>query len=99
VAYHVEFTELVRGYLQQVEELTDADRAAIVDGVIHELSRDTDKFHALYPLAHESLCFVYDYPHLTANGIVNFWFVVDASHVEMGVMRVAYVEHTVEPLP
>src|SRR5581483_9379656 len=88
VAYHVEFTDLVRDYLQRVEGLTDDDRATIVDGVIEELSRDADRFLALYPLAHESHCFRYD-----------FRFVADASHLEMGVVRVAYVEHSTEPRP
>jgi hypothetical protein len=57
VRYHVELVDPVRDFLHQVEGLTDGDRSAIVDGVIDELSRDADRFHALYPLAHESLCF------------------------------------------
>jgi hypothetical protein len=36
VAYHVQFVDPVREYLQGIEGLTDADRAAIVDGVIDE---------------------------------------------------------------
>jgi hypothetical protein len=35
----------------------------------------------------------YDYPHLTEQALYNFDFVVDASHLEMGVVRVAYVEY------
>jgi hypothetical protein len=98
VGYHVEFVEPVRDYLARVEGLTDDDRAAVVDGVIEELSRDADRFLALRPLAHESLCFRYDYPHPAGQTIYNFDFVVDASHREMGVVRVAYVECTTEPL-
>jgi hypothetical protein len=92
VAYHVEFVEPVLDYLERVEGLTDDDRAAVVDGVIEELSRDADRFLALRPLAHESLCFQYDYPHATEQTMYDFDFVVDASHLAMGVVRVAYVE-------
>ncbi len=95
--YHVELVALVREYLEQVEGLTDDDRAAIVDGVIEELSRDADRFLALRPLAHESFCFLYDYPHLTEKTLYDFDFVVDAQHLEMGVVRVVYVECTVKP--
>jgi hypothetical protein len=98
VAYHVEFVEPVLDYLQQVEGLTEDDRAAILDGLIEELSRDADRFLALRPLAHESLCFRYDYPHLVEQVLYNFDFVVDASHREMGVVRIAYVECTREPM-
>ena len=60
MGYHVEFVDPVRDYLGRVEGLTDDDRAAVVDGVIEELSKDADRFFALRPLAHESLCFRYD---------------------------------------
>jgi hypothetical protein len=99
VAYHVEFVDPVREYLERAEGLTDADRAAVVDGVIEELSRDADRFLALRPLAHESLCFRYDYPHPTERAIYTFDFVVDASHRAMGVVQVVYVESTTEPMP
>jgi len=79
-------------------QFDDDDRATIVDGVIEELSRDADRFFALRPLAHESHCFLYDYPHPTAQTLYNFDFVVDASHLEMGVVRVVYVECTPEPM-
>ncbi len=97
--YHVEFVALVLDYLEQLQGLTDEDRAAIVSNATEELSRDADRFLALYPLAHESLCFRYDYPHITDQAVYNFDFVVDASHLEMGVVRVAYVECTTEPRP
>lgn len=95
--YYVELVVLVREYLVQVDGLTDDDRAEIVGGVIEELSRDADRFFALYPLAQESLCFRYDYPHVTEQAIYTFDFVVDASHLEMGVVHVVYVEYTKEP--
>ena len=99
VRYHVEFVALVLDYLEQLQGLTDEDRAAIVSNATEELSRDADRFLALYPLAHESLCFRYDYLHITDQAVYNFDFVVDASHLEMGVVRVAYVECTTEPRP
>jgi hypothetical protein len=98
VGYYVEFVDPVLDYLGQVDGLTDADRAAIVDGVIEELSGDADRFLALRPLGHESLCFRYDYPHVTGEQGFHLNFVVDASYQEMGVLRVAYVECTLEPL-
>lgn len=61
MGYHVEFVDPVRVYLEQVAGLSDTDRAAVVDGVLDELGRDADRFLALYPLAHESLCFRYDF--------------------------------------
>jgi hypothetical protein len=97
VRYHVEFVESVLDYLAKLEGLTDDDRLAIVDAVVDELSRDADRFHALRPLARESLGFLYDYPHVTGQTIYDF--VVDARHLEMGVVRVAYVECTARPLP
>jgi hypothetical protein len=98
VAYLVEFVEPVLVYLERMEGLTAADRAAVVDGVIDELSRDADRFLALRPLAHESLCFRYDYPHLTEQAMYDFDFVIDASHLEMGVVQVAYVECNPRPI-
>ena len=98
MGYDVEFDDLVRVYLAQVEGMTDDDRAAVVDGVIEELSRDADRFLALRPLAHESLCFRYDYPHPTEHTMYNFDFVIDASHLEMGVARVVYVECIAKPM-
>lgn len=99
MGYYVEFVEPVLDYLAQVEGLTDNDRAAILDGMIEELSRDADRFLSLRPLAHESLCLLYDYPHLTAQQMYSFDFVVDASCMEMGVIRVVYVECTITPVP
>lgn len=99
MTYHIEFVELVRDYLQRLEGLTDDDRAAIVEGVIDELSRDADRFFIRSPLSHESLCFRYDYPHPTNHAIYNFDFVVDASFREMGVMRVVYVESSTVVMP
>ncbi len=72
--------------------MTDDDRAAVVDGVIEELSRDADRFLALRPLTLESLCFRYDYPLIVGQTVYDFVFVVEASHLEMGVVRVVYVE-------
>jgi hypothetical protein len=94
----VEFVEPVLSYMERIEGLTHQDRMAILDGVIEELSRDADRFLALRPLAHESLCFWYDYPHPTPEAIYVLDFVVDASFQEMGVLRVAYVECVREPI-
>jgi len=94
VRYHVEFVDPVLEYLARVVGLTDDERAAVVDGIIDELSRDADRFLALRPLAHESLCFRYDFPQLSGNTVYHFDFVVDGSHMTMGVVRVAYVECT-----
>ena len=99
MGYHVEFVEPVLDYLALVPRLTDKDRVAIVAGIIDELSDRADQFFALRPLAHESLCFRYDFPYLTQEAGFNFDFVVDACNMAMGVVRVVYVEHTVEPIP
>ena len=88
----------LRDYLERVEGFTNDDRAAVVDGVIEELSRDADRFLALRPFSHESLCFWYDYPHATKEVVYNFDFVVDARHLEMGVVRVVYVECVARPV-
>ena len=98
MAYFVEFVDLVLDYLDQVDGLTKHVRKKIVEGVIQELSKDADRFFALYPLAHESLCFWYDYPYPHDRKIYEFDFVVDASHLEMGVVRVAYVECVILPV-
>jgi hypothetical protein len=96
VAFFVEFVENVLDYMSQIEGLTDEDRATIVDGMIEELSRDADRFLALYSLTHESLCFRYEYAHVVQPTIFNFDFVVDTKDSAMGVVRVAYVECRVE---
>ena len=98
MAYHVEFVEPVLAYLAGVEGLSPTDRAAVVNGVIEELSHDAERFLALRPLAHESLCFLYDYPHPTEQAMYDFDFVVDASHLEMGVVQVVYVECSRRPM-
>jgi hypothetical protein len=98
VAYDVELGTALRAYIAAVPGLTDADRAAVIDGVIEELSRNADYFLARYPLAHESLHFRYDYPHPTTHTLFNFDFVVDASARGAGVVRVVYVECTTEPM-
>ena len=98
MAYFVEFRESVREYLQQIEGLADDDRAAIIDEITEELSHETDRFLLQNPLGHESLCFRYDYARVTEHTLYHFDFVVDASHLEMGVVRVVYVECTPEPL-
>lgn len=71
VGYFVEFVDEVLDYLGKIEGLTDEDRATIVDGVIEELARDADRFLALFPLAHESLCFRYDYAHVVYPTVFN----------------------------
>ena len=98
MAYFVEFRESVRDYLRGIDGLSDDDRAAIIDEVIEELSRDADRFLVQFPLAHESLCFRYDYARVTARAMFQFDFIVDASALEMGVVRVVYVESTSQPL-
>jgi hypothetical protein len=99
VAYFVEFADPVRDYLAGIEGLLDADRATIIDEVIEELSRDAGRFLALYPLAHESFCFRYDYARVTRQAVFGFDFVVSAHQLAMGVVQVVYVEHTIQPLP
>ena len=99
MAFFVEFVEPVVDYLERIDGLTDQDRAAISEEMIEELSRDADRFLTEYALGHESLCFRYDYARVTERTIFQFDFVVDASSLEMGVVRVVYVECTSEPLP
>jgi hypothetical protein len=99
MAYHVEFVEEVLDYLAGVEGLTDEDRAAIVAGMTEELSQNADHFLALYPVAPEALAFRYNYPHPTQTTMYDFDFVVSAHHREMGVVIVAYVEVTTQPMP
>ena len=95
MAYHIDFVETVLQYIDAIQDLTDLDRDEIVNGAITELEKSADRFHALRPLAHESLCFRYDYPHATQKSIYNFDFIVDAWHADMGVLVVVYVESQV----
>jgi hypothetical protein len=97
VAFFVEFVPSVLEYLGRVDGLTDVDRAAVVDEITEELARDADRFLALYPLAHESLCLLYDYARPCGNAVFSFDFVVDASALSMGVVGVVYVECTAQP--
>ena len=96
--YYVETTEPVLDYIRQVDGLTPDDQLAVLDGIEVELSRDADHFLDLRPLAHESLSFRYDYFHPTRHTFFHFDFIVDASSLEMGVVRVVYVECTTEPM-
>ena len=98
MAYQVELTGPVRVYLAATDGLTDADRAAVIDGVIDELSRLADQFFSARPLAHESFLFRYDYYHPTRHTLFNFDFIGDAANLAMGVVRVVYVECSAEPM-
>jgi hypothetical protein len=96
--YYVETAPLVLDYIASIEGLSDPGRAAVVDGYIDELGRDADKFLALYPLGPESLHFRYDYPLAEGGRLYNFEFIVDGTPMEVGVVRVVYVEHNTQPL-
>jgi hypothetical protein len=97
MGYFVEFVAPVLDYLDKVSGLTDDDRSAIANEIMQELSKDADRFFALFPLSHESLYFWYDYAYSREDKIYDFDFIVDASHLEMGVVRVVYVECDILP--
>ena len=99
MAYYVETAPAVLAYLEAVEGLSALGRATIVDGYLDELGKDADRFLALYPLGPESLHFRYDYPYAEGDVLYHFDFVVDGTPMEMGVVRVVYVEHVTRPLP
>lgn len=99
MAYFVEFVDPVVDYLLQIDGRTDGDRAVIVEEIRDELSRDADRLLLRNPLAHESLFFRYDYAHATERAMFHFDFIVDAASLEMGAVRVVYVECTSERLP
>src|SRR5258706_13135686 len=96
--YFAETFPAVIEYLASVEGLADAGRTAIIDGFLGELAKDADKFLALYPLGPESLHFRYDFPHIEGSTLFDFDFVVDGTHMESGVVRIVYVEHSNRPL-
>jgi hypothetical protein len=95
--YYVETAPAVLDFFAAVEGISNEGRTAIIDGYIEELGRDADRFLALYPLAHESYLFRYDYAHPHSGILFNFDFIVDGSHMEVGVVRVMYVELTTRP--
>jgi hypothetical protein len=95
--YYVETAPAVLDFLATVEGISDEARATVIDGYIEERGRDADRFLALYPLAHESLHFRYDYAHPDGGVLYKFDFIVDGSHMEVGVVRVVYVEHSARP--
>ena len=97
MAYDVVFEPGVTDYIAAVA-LPPDDQAAVLRGVVAELSEDADKFLIKSPLAHESLCFRYDYAHPTYETMYAFDFIVDASHSEMGVVRVVFVECATGPM-
>jgi hypothetical protein len=99
MAYYVETAPAVLAYLQALEGLSDESRATIVDGYIDELGKDAEKFLALSPLGPESLHFRYDYLLLQGPVLHELNFVVDGTHMEAGVVRVIYVEHTSRTSP
>ncbi len=97
--YYVETVPAVIEFLTLVEGLSEAGRLAVVDGYVNELAEHADKFLALYPLGPESLHFRYDYPHVEGTTLFNFDFIVEATFMESGVVRIVYVECTPQPLP
>jgi hypothetical protein len=99
MSYYVETAPAVLNYIASIPGLTDEGRASVVEGYTSELGRDADRFLDLYPLGHESLHFRYEFPHLEVGTLHTFDFIVDGSGMEMGVVRVVYVEHRERALP
>src|SRR5262249_24442288 len=92
MAYAVEFSESVMAYLEGGEGLTAESLELLYVGMREELGRDADRFLALRPLSRESLHFRYDYAVVCGGAVYDFDFVVDGESLEMGVVRVIYVE-------
>lgn len=97
MAYDVVIERDVAEYIAALA-LSPDDQATVLREIVVELSENADKFLIGHPLAHESLCFRYDYAHPTYETMFAFEFIVDASHSEMGVMRVVFVECTTSPM-
>ena len=97
MAYDVEILPAVVDYISALA-LPLSARESILLGVTDELSQRADDFLEQHPLSHESLHFRYDYIHPTYETMFAFEFVVDASHREMGVIVVEFVECTTSPM-
>ena len=91
--YYVELEQPVLDYMRAVDRMTNAAFDAITDGMRAELTADADKFLRLFPVAHESFTFRYDFAHQDgqAGCQFNFDFVCDGSAMSQGVVRVILV--------
>jgi hypothetical protein len=99
VAYYVETVESIDAYIRAVEGFSEKGQAEVIEGYLADLAQRADHFLAVFPLEHESYHFRYEYALFDSGLIYSFRFVVDGSRMEMGVVRVVYVEHETITLP
>src|SRR5438045_979440 len=92
MAYYVAISPRVEDYINSIEELSDAGRADLIDGIIDELGRGADEFLRKHQLGPESLHFRYDYVQPDGRTLFIFEFVVDGTHMASGVVTVVYAD-------
>jgi hypothetical protein len=90
--YFVHVAESVEAYVGNVDTLPDDKRQQVLVESFQELSERANHFLERYPLEHESYTFQYDYVLLHDGVFYQFRFVVDGSSMEMGVIKVIYVD-------
>lgn len=99
MAYDVETVERVARDLAAIVGLSDAGKEYLVNSYVAELSQRADHYHQRYPFAHESYLFYYDDAFCDSGLIWEFRFLVDGSHLAMGVVRVVYFDYETTPIP
>jgi hypothetical protein len=90
--YYVHVAESVEVYVRNVDALPADKRQQVLVESFQELSARANHFLDRYPLEHESYTFQYDYVLLHDGEFYQFRFIVDGSSMEMGVIKVIYVD-------
>lgn len=96
--YFVHVAESVEAYVRNVDTLPEDKRQLVMVESFQELSERANHFLERYPLEHESYTFQYDYVLLHDRLFYQFRFIVDGSSMEMGVIKVIYVDCETSPL-
>jgi hypothetical protein len=97
--YFVHVPHDVEAYIRAIDTLPAVMQQQVLDACVQDLEQRADHFLQLYPLAHESYTFEYEYALMDGGLIHSFRFIAAGSNRAVGVVQVVYVEHETISLP
>jgi hypothetical protein len=99
VPYLIQTAQTVEDYIRAIDGLSDSSKKAVIDGYLSDLAELADQFLAQFPVERESYLFEYDYAIIDGGLLYSFRFIVDGSHMSMGIVQVIYVDYESLPVP